>query len=44
MAPTLWRRRPLLGKMQDEVGHCHITARMLEDMGKSREELFTMII
>lgn len=41
MAPTLWRRRPLLGKIQDEVGHCHITARMLEDLGKSREELFS---
>lgn len=38
--PSFRRKRILLAKIQDEIGHCHITCRVLEDLGKTREELF----
>lgn len=38
--PSLRRKRILLAKIQDEIGHCHITCRVLEDLGKPREQLF----
>ncbi len=39
-APSFRRKRILLAKVQDEIGHCHITCRVLEDLGKPREALF----
>lgn len=43
-APTLRRKRSLAAKVQDEVGHAHLIYRVAEDLGKSREQMFTDLI
>src|SRR3954465_3272125 len=37
-APTLQRKLALAGKVQDEVGHAQLIYRVVEDLGKPREE------
>src|SRR5438874_567744 len=36
-APTLQRKLALTAKVQDEVGHCQLIYRVVEDLGKPRE-------
>jgi hypothetical protein len=36
-APTLQRKLALTAKIQDEVGHCQLIYRVVEDLGKPRE-------
>jgi ring-1,2-phenylacetyl-CoA epoxidase subunit PaaA len=38
-APDLTRRQMLLAKVQDEVGHGHVMARVAEDLGVDREQI-----
>ena len=38
-APTLQRKLALTAKIQDEVGHCQLIYRVVEDLGKPRERL-----
>src|SRR6478752_2130394 len=38
-APSFGRAQMLMAKVQDEVGHGHVTARVCEDLGTSRETL-----
>jgi ring-1,2-phenylacetyl-CoA epoxidase subunit PaaA len=40
-APDFERKQMLLAKIQDEVGHGHVTARVAEDLGVPRERLLT---
>jgi ring-1,2-phenylacetyl-CoA epoxidase subunit PaaA len=35
-APTLQRKLALTAKIQDEVGHCQLIYRVVEDLGKPR--------
>lgn len=37
--PDFSRRQMLIAKVQDEVGHGHVTARVAEDLGGSREQV-----
>jgi ring-1,2-phenylacetyl-CoA epoxidase subunit PaaA len=37
-APTLQRKLALTSKVQDEVGHAQLIYRVVEDLGKPREE------
>ena len=37
-APTLQRKLALTAKVQDEVGHAQLIYRVVEDLGKPREE------
>lgn len=37
--PDYQRRQMLIAKVQDEVGHGHVTARVAEDLGGSREQV-----
>ena len=38
-APDYARKQMLVAKIQDEVGHGHVTARVAEDLGVTREEI-----
>jgi ring-1,2-phenylacetyl-CoA epoxidase subunit PaaA len=38
-APTLQRKLALTAKVQDEVGHAQLLYRLVEDLGKSREQM-----
>ena len=37
-APTLQRKLALTAKVQDEVGHAQLIYRVVEDLGKPREQ------
>jgi ring-1,2-phenylacetyl-CoA epoxidase subunit PaaA len=39
MAPDFARKQMLLAKIQDEVGHGHVMARVAEDLGVTREQI-----
>jgi ring-1,2-phenylacetyl-CoA epoxidase subunit PaaA len=39
--PDYSRKQMLVAKVQDEVGHGHVTARVAEDLGVSREQILT---
>src|SRR3954467_9436812 len=39
-APTLQRKVALTAKVQDEVGHAQLIYRVVEDLGKPRDEMF----
>src|SRR5215212_4760000 len=43
-APTLQRKLALTAKVQDEVGHAQLIYRVVEDLGKTREECFDDLI
>jgi ring-1,2-phenylacetyl-CoA epoxidase subunit PaaA len=43
-APTLQRKLALTAKVQDEVGHAQLLYRLVEDLGKPREESFRDLI
>ena len=43
-APTLQRKLALTAKIQDEVGHCQLIYRVVEDLGKPREAASTTSI
>jgi ring-1,2-phenylacetyl-CoA epoxidase subunit PaaA len=40
-APDYERKQMILAKVQDEVGHGHVTARVAEDLGVPRERVLT---
>jgi ring-1,2-phenylacetyl-CoA epoxidase subunit PaaA len=40
-APDYARKQMLVAKVQDEVGHGHVTARVAEDLGLPREQVLT---
>ena len=40
-APTLQRKLTLTAKIQDEVGHCQLIYRVVEDLGKPPEPAWT---
>ena len=43
-APTLQRKLALTAKVQDEVGHAQLIYRVVEDLGKPREEYLDDLI
>src|ERR687886_752650 len=43
-APTLQRKLALTAKVQDEVGHCQLIYRVVEDLGKPREQCLADLI
>ncbi|MDQ0218094.1 1,2-phenylacetyl-CoA epoxidase subunit A [Peribacillus cavernae] len=43
-APSLFRKRVLIAKVQDEVGHGQILMRVVEDLGCSREQFIQDIL
>ena len=43
-APTLHRKMSLAAKIQDEVGHAQLLYRVAEDLGKSREAMYSDLI
>ncbi|HEX2235660.1 MAG TPA: 1,2-phenylacetyl-CoA epoxidase subunit PaaA [Actinomycetota bacterium] len=43
-APTLKRKMSLAAKIQDEVGHSQLLYRVAEDLGKSREAMYTDLL
>jgi ring-1,2-phenylacetyl-CoA epoxidase subunit PaaA len=43
-APTLRRKLSLTAKVQDEVGHAQILYRIAEDLGKSRDAMFSDLV
>ena len=43
-APTLQRKLALTAKIQDEAGHAQLLYRIVEDLGKPREQSFTDLI
>jgi ring-1,2-phenylacetyl-CoA epoxidase subunit PaaA len=43
-APTLQRKLALTAKVQDEVGHCQLIYRVVEDLGKSRERCLADLV
>ncbi len=43
-APTLQRKLALTAKVQDEVGHAQLIYRVVEDLGKSREQCLEDLI
>ena len=43
-APSLQRKMSLAAKIQDEVGHAQLLYRVAEDLGKSREAMFTDLV
>jgi ring-1,2-phenylacetyl-CoA epoxidase subunit PaaA len=43
-APTLRRKMSLAAKIQDEVGHSQLLYRVAEDLGKSREAMYTDLV
>ncbi|WP_219413764.1 Phenylacetic acid catabolic protein [Pseudonocardia nigra] len=40
-APDVGRKQMLIAKIQDEVGHGHIVARVAEDLGGDRDQILT---
>ncbi|MFN2470597.1 MAG: 1,2-phenylacetyl-CoA epoxidase subunit PaaA [Gaiellaceae bacterium] len=43
-APTLQRKLALTAKVQDEVGHAQLIYRVVEDLGKPREQCFADLV
>jgi ring-1,2-phenylacetyl-CoA epoxidase subunit PaaA len=43
-APSLKRKMSLCAKIQDEVGHAQLLYRVAEDLGKSREAMFSDLV
>jgi len=43
-APTLRRKMSLAAKIQDEVGHSQLLYRVAEDLGKSREVMYSDLV
>ncbi|MDI3340474.1 MAG: 1,2-phenylacetyl-CoA epoxidase subunit A [Sphaerobacter sp.] len=43
-APTLQRKLAVTAKIQDEVGHAQLLYRLVEDLGKPREQIFQDLI
>lgn len=43
-APSLQRKMSLCAKIQDEVGHSQLLYRVAEDLGKSREAMFSDLV
>ena len=43
-APTLKRKMSLAAKIQDEVGHSQLLYRVAEDLGKSREAMYSDLV
>lgn len=43
-APSLHRKLAVTAKIQDEVGHAQLLYRLVEDLGKSREQIFDDLI
>lgn len=43
-APTLQRKLAVTAKIQDEVGHAQLLYRLVEDLGKPREQIFADLI
>jgi ring-1,2-phenylacetyl-CoA epoxidase subunit PaaA len=43
-APDYARKQMLVAKVQDEVGHGHVTARVAEDLGVPREQVLTDVV
>ena len=43
-APTLKRKMSLAAKIQDEVGHAQLLYRVAEDLGKSREAMYSDLV
>src|ERR687886_1125794 len=43
-APTLQRKLALTAKVQDEVGHAQLIYRVVEDLGKPREQMFADLL
>ncbi|HEU5423204.1 MAG TPA: 1,2-phenylacetyl-CoA epoxidase subunit PaaA [Nitrolancea sp.] len=43
-APTLHRKLAVTAKIQDEVGHAQLLYRLVEDLGKPREQIFDDLI
>ena len=43
-APTLQRKLALTAKVQDEAGHAQLIYRVVEDLGKPREECLADLI
>jgi ring-1,2-phenylacetyl-CoA epoxidase subunit PaaA len=43
-APSLHRKLAVTAKIQDEVGHAQLLYRLVEDLGKSREQIFADLI
>jgi ring-1,2-phenylacetyl-CoA epoxidase subunit PaaA len=43
-APTLRRKMSLAAKIQDEVGHAQLLYRVAEDLGKSREAMYSDLV
>ena len=43
-APSLKRKMSLTAKVQDEVGHAQLLYRVAEDLGKSREAMFSDLV
>ena len=43
-APTLQRKLALTAKVQDEVGHSQLIYRVVEDLGKPREQCLADLI
>src|SRR3989442_13542513 len=43
-APTLQRKLALTAKVQDEVGHAQLIYRVVEDLGKPRDQMFADLL
>src|SRR3982750_3110856 len=43
-APTLQRKLALTAKVQDEVGHAQLIYRVVEDLGKPREQCLADLV
>lgn len=43
-APTLHRKLAVTAKIQDEVGHAQLLYRLVEDLGKPREQIYADLI
>jgi len=43
-APTLQRKLAVTAKIQDEVGHAQLLYRLVEDLGKPREQIYADLI
>jgi len=43
-APTLWRKRTLAAKVQDEIGHAHLIYRVAETLGRPRRQMYDDLV
>jgi hypothetical protein len=43
-APTLWRKRTLAAKVQDEIGHAHLIYRVAETLGRPRRQMYEDLV